>query len=373
MAAAHQDQSDSDAIPEQHNSKLSEIPKATKCKFMKDGNMALIKQTESLLLDIAHQVSRMRDDRNWEFQTSYAWNSDLIRFSPYLSYDNCPRHKNCPETIHPRIRIKVVNVDIVDVAVDYVLWCSQPICTGGCPEEQRALDSFNMSVPPVMITLDTIDSEHHHDDTNGTKPDCLHGSFLQRESLLVRTSLSLSSQGRVPHHPKPHRDASPDKEALYHPNVLVIRYDVTGPSTNSRDPTDWEIARKYRHISAITMATPMPDADFAYKRPYLKPIQRFPDDDYRNLLKARMRLSLRIAATHGHPNLLLGVLGNPARPAFTPAVDIARCWLEVLKESEFWSDENGGCWWRNVVVAVHDPNDEGWFDTFYDVMNGVFV
>lgn len=86
-----------------------------------------------------------------------------------------------------------------------------------------------------------------------------------------------------------------------------------------------------------------------------------------------MRLSLRIAATNGHVNIVLGVLGNLASSKFTPDEDLAWCWLAVLREWEFNAKANGGSWWKNIVVAVYAPDDEGWFEIFQDVLDDKWV
>ncbi|OIW35509.1 hypothetical protein CONLIGDRAFT_61992 [Coniochaeta ligniaria NRRL 30616] len=97
------------------------------------------------------------------------------------------------------------------------------------------------------------------------------------------------------------------------------------------------------------MATPLPDADFGWKPcqgcPEGSQGTSLPSDSYRGLIKDRMRLSFRIAATNNHVHLVLGVLGNPARPWFTPAEDMAWCCLEVLREWEFNSKAQ---WWELV-------------------------
>jgi hypothetical protein len=125
------------------------------------------------------------------------------------------------------------------------------------------------------------------------------------------------------------------------------------------------------------MSTPLPDTDFEVKppqdQPECGPQTCFPDDSYRGLIKDRMRLSLRIAAVNDHVHLVLGVLGNPARPEFTPAEDLAWCWLEVLREWEFNAKANGGSWWKNVIVTVHDPDEKGWFEVYAGVLDGKWV
>ena len=65
--------------------------------------------------------------------------------------------------------------------------------------------------------------------------------------------------------------------------------------------------------------------------------------------KLKMRLVLRAAAIAGHHQLVLGALGCGVYA--NPPEEIARCWLEVLKEHEFTA---AGHWWRDIVFAVYD-------------------
>ncbi|EFX00824.1 hypothetical protein CMQ_1905 [Grosmannia clavigera kw1407] len=59
----------------------------------------------------------------------------------------------------------------------------------------------------------------------------------------------------------------------------------------------------------------------------------FAKDRDRDATKAKMRLTLRAAARHGHDQLVLGALGCGVFG--NPAEDVAHCWLEVLHEDEF--------------------------------------
>lgn len=86
----------------------------------------------------------------------------------------------------------------------------------------------------------------------------------------------------------------------------------------------------------------------------------------RELMKGKMRLSLRMAAHRGHGLLVLGALGCGAFK--NPKEEVAACWLEVLQEVEF----QGG-WWEEVWFAVYDRRNEGNFEVFENVLGGVKV
>ncbi|TPX16581.1 uncharacterized protein E0L32_003875 [Thyridium curvatum] len=83
----------------------------------------------------------------------------------------------------------------------------------------------------------------------------------------------------------------------------------------------------------------------------------------RESTKARMRMTLRMAARRGHRLLVLGALGCGAFK--NPVEDVAECWLEVLREPEF----RGG-WWREVWFAVYDRRNEGNFEVFERILGG---
>ncbi|KAL2262407.1 hypothetical protein VTK26DRAFT_1456 [Humicola hyalothermophila] len=92
----------------------------------------------------------------------------------------------------------------------------------------------------------------------------------------------------------------------------------------------------------------------------------FADPADRVLTKDKMRLCLRMAATNGHTMLVLGAIGCGAFR--NPPREIARCWWEVLSESEF-----AGGWFKEIWFAVYDKRNEGNFEIFADVFDGKVV
>jgi uncharacterized protein (TIGR02452 family) len=87
----------------------------------------------------------------------------------------------------------------------------------------------------------------------------------------------------------------------------------------------------------------------------------FRSDDDRDMTKRNMRLVLRIAAHNRHRHLVLGALGCGVYA--NPPEDVAHCWLEVLREDEFF-----GGWWRQICFAVFDPRGDGNFEVFRRVL-----
>lgn len=80
-------------------------------------------------------------------------------------------------------------------------------------------------------------------------------------------------------------------------------------------------------------------------------ISVFQRDDARNLTKDKMRLILRVAAAERHRHLVINALG--ANETDHPVEDIANCWLEVFRETEFQ-----GNWWRSVTFEIYEPRDD---------------
>lgn len=81
------------------------------------------------------------------------------------------------------------------------------------------------------------------------------------------------------------------------------------------------------------------------------------------LTKTKMRLALRVAANNGHVMLVLGALGCGVYA--NPPAEIAKFWLEVLREDEFH-----GNLWREVYFAVYDSKNNGSFEIFRRVLDG---
>lgn len=251
-------------------------------------------------------------------------------------------------------------------------------------------DTLNAAMMMGQDMRQTTDSSTHDHNlrplilnfANAHKPGggWLNGALAQEEAICYRSSLALSL--RRSHYPL---DRS---EGLYSPYVLIIREDMaSGHALYPVPPTDLPV------VSALTIAAihkppvntfrlqrdptwagshvePPPrgdeerEAEFRGRRPpqwYTKSV--FARDRDRDLTKAKMRLGLRMAATHDHRCLLLGAFGCGVYA--NPPEDVAHCWLEVLREDEF-----SGNRWREVWFAVFDQNNEGNYKIFDRVLSG---
>ncbi|KAL4783412.1 hypothetical protein BJX76DRAFT_358051 [Aspergillus varians] len=285
-------------------------------------------------------------------RTKEAHASQKLSFQSFqsLNPNSCPGFPS-------RASIKVINDDTLNVAMRL----SQPAHADPRVRNPR----------PIIINLASY-----------RKPGggWLNGAIAQEEAICYRSSLALSLNRRD--YPLALG------ESIYSPFVLLMRGDMAGGHkllTTSTPPEDLPV------ISVITIA--------ALYRPRLRKIalrggssghgghsghshsghshsghshshgsqQRtkrvFARDKDRSLTKAKMRHSLRIAAANGHGSLVLGALGCGVYG--NPPAEVAHCWLEVLREAEF-----RGNWWREVCFAVYDPNNEGNYATFDQVLSG---
>jgi hypothetical protein len=189
----------------------------------------------------------------------------------------------------------------------------------------------------------------------------LSGALAQEECLCYRSSLALSLKREF--YP------IPENGAIYSPNVVIIR----DAWSRGHEPLNTK-AEDLPVVSVISVAalrsprtkTVRTDAagtggpqvrrsdqsdDLSVSGyPGLKVV--YANEEDRELMKTKMRVSLRIAAKHGHGKLVLGALGCGAFR--NPPVEVATLWKEVLSESEF----RGG-WWDDVVFAVLDKGSDG--------------
>lgn len=185
----------------------------------------------------------------------------------------------------------------------------------------------------------------------------LNGAMAQEEALCYRSSLALSL----------HRRYYPWKQrmGIYTPDVVIVRSDMA----SGHKLSDVADSAYFPVVSAISIA--------ALRCPPLRRVQEntpggvrerevFAKDADRSLTKDKMRLCLRIAARQGHRNLVLGALGCGAFR--NPPEEIARCWLEVLRDAEF----QGG-WWDGIWFAVFDSKNDGNHDVFMRMLDGVEV
>lgn len=284
--------------------------------------------------------------------TRFNKEEDALTCQKY-SFNSCRRltSTDCPNLPSPAT-INVLNDDTLNVAIE--LW--KIARQSSSPQDDQA-------ERPLLINFASYKKPG-----GGWK----NGAMAQEEALCYRSSLSLSLH-------KEHYPLKIDR-ALYSPYVLVIRTDyASGHQLPEKDvqPEDLPV------VSAITIAAlerPLFDDDNTNEKAKRTPRyqtgpdpsgaemaeRRFTNDSDRERTKAKMRLSLRIAARHGHRRLVLGALGCGVYG--NPPLDIAHCWLEVLTELEF-----RGNWWSDVCFAVYDTKGDGNFDIFQNVLGGKMV
>jgi uncharacterized protein (TIGR02452 family) len=206
---------------------------------------------------------------------------------------------------------------------------------------------FSRQTPSPVLVLN-LASERHAGGGWQT------GAMAQEESLCYRSSLYRSLR----------RSFYPlaSLSVIYTPSVLIIRSATThGHTLYTENAPDLPVTSV---LSVAALRHPALTSDSAA---FKTPAQRADT-------KRKIRLALRVAARQGHSKLVLGALGCGVFA--NPAADVARCFLEVFRETEF----QGG-WWEDVVFAVLDSksgaeggrNGSGNFGRFYQGLHGRVV
>lgn len=251
----------------------------------------------------------------------------LLDSMPPLKASDCPKRTESGKTT-----IRIVNEDTFNAAI-----------------------SLASSKGPSSGRVAVLNMASHAHPGGGW----LRGALAQEEALCYRSSLYLSL----------HRRYYPWKQRMgvYTPDVVVIRSDM--PSGHKLLMPD-VAAQDLPVVSVLSIA--------ALCRPKTKTIAErtldgktvrrlvYADPAARALTKTKMRVCLRMAGSRGHGLLVLGALGCGA--FLNPKEEVARCWLEVLREAEF----QGG-WWEEIVFAVFDAKNEGNFEAFEKTLGGVEV
>lgn len=319
--------SSSSSAPHRHRDQAKDSAKERFREKLKN----TCQETISILPTLLNKLQRSDDAREYQKCT-------LINL-PRLNPNNCPSY-DTPATI------KVINEDTFKAAIDMA-------------QRTRLINDPRLKNPyPAVVNF-----ANRHTPGGGW----LRGAIAQEEALCYRSSLSLSLN------PKEYPLGTND--ALYSPYVVIIRSALgdghkllhhTVPVQDLPTVSVLTVAAIHQpetqsftvQSRANNSNTPAPTGGL------LPPIKRiFAHNRERNLTKDKMRLVLRMAASHGHSALVLGALGCGAFA--NPPEDVAHCWLEVLREDEF-----SGNWWREVYFAVYDPKDEGNYDIFRAVLEG---
>lgn len=282
---------------------------------------AVAKETRTVLPDILPELPHLQASK------SEALYLDTL---PPLKANECPRR-----TPTGKVTIQIINDDTLNAAIRLK----------ALKDEQAGGNSISSGRVAVL------NMASHVSPGGGW----LKGARAQEEAICYRSSLALSL----------HRRYYPWKQrmGLYSPDVLVIRSDM--PSGHKLLPPDVPYedlpvvsvlsiaAIRTPSVQKIQLNTPGGPVDHIV---YANPADR-------DLTKAKMRLCLRMAARRNHGLLVLGALGCGAFR--NPPREVAKCWLEVLREDEF----QGG-WWEEVWFAVYDKRNEGNLEIFEDILGG---
>lgn len=225
------------------------------------------------------------------------------------------------------MRIRVLNSDTLDAAL--------------------ALSSKAPSGSRSVLILNMANAQHGGGGW-------LNGALAQEEALCYRSSLSFTLKRR--YYPLP------ETGGIYSPSVLVLRDSL------ARGHSLLDLSRPGRLpvVSAVSVA--------AIRQPEVLGGQgesgRYKHAADRAVMKEKMRVVLRIAASQGHRTLVLGALGCGAFG--NPRGEVVRCWKDVLGEREF-----AGGWWEKIIFAVMDgggrKDGAGNYGVFWRGLDGVEV
>ncbi|KAI4182126.1 MAG: hypothetical protein L6R41_006177 [Letrouitia leprolyta] len=238
---------------------------------------------------------------------------------------------NCPNL--PKTSIRVINMDTLDAAIRLSSLTTSTVA-----------DSPH---PPVLV-LNMANAEHGGGGW-------LKGAMAQEEALCYRTSLSFTLKRRF--YPMPARSV------IYSPAVVVMRESLA----KGHQLMDLTHPEKLPVVSVISVAAVR---DPSVERRLDDGEEVYCNGDHRDLMRSKIRMTLRVAATKGHRKLVLGALGCGAFG--NPKSEVVRLWKEVLTEAEF----TGG-WWEQVIFAVLDDgggkDSSGNYGVFWRGLDGLKV
>ncbi|KAI4129445.1 MAG: hypothetical protein LQ338_002226 [Usnochroma carphineum] len=248
-----------------------------------------------------------------------------------------------PDTIYPAFKsdcpnlgktlVRVLNIDTLDAAIRLAALTTATVAQS--------------SAPPVLV-LNMANAKHGGGGW-------LKGALAQEEAICYRSSLSFSLKRRF--YPLP------DRAAIYSPTVVVIRESLA----KGHRLMDLSHPEKLPVVSVVSVAA---IRDPSVQRRLGDGDEIYSNGDDRDLMRAKLRMILRIAAAKGHRRLVLGALGCGAFG--NPKGEVVRLWKELLTEPEF-----SGGWWEDVVFAVLDDGggkeSNGNYGVFWRGLNGLEV
>ncbi|KAL8854541.1 MAG: hypothetical protein Q9221_000576 [Calogaya cf. arnoldii] len=237
----------------------------------------------------------------------------------------------CPNL--PKTKIRVINMDTLDVA--HQISVTSPTVT-------------DSTAPPPVLVLNMANA---HWAGGGF----MKGAIAQEEALCYRSSLYFT----LKHHFYP----MADKAAIYSPTVVVIRESLA----KQHRILDLRRIDDLPVVSVVSMAALR---DPSILRRVSDGLETYAKPADRELMRAKMRMVLRVAAAQGHRQLVLGALGCGAFG--NPRGEVVNLWKEVFLEPEF-----GGGWWKDVVFAVLDSNHnedaDSNFGVFFRGLHGLEI
>ncbi|KAK9435570.1 mitochondrial chaperone BCS1 [Metarhizium brunneum] len=183
-----------------------------------------------------------------------------------------------------------------------------------------------------------------------------NGAVAQEEAMCYRSTLAYSL----------HRRAYPLRplQGIYSSRVAVLRHSMRSRHawiTDIGSLSPATVRQRLPWYSALTVAAIYKPRTRYERIGWLRRQTKvFAHNADRQLTKDKMRLALHMAAVHGHDMLVLGAFGCGVYE--NPPWDVAQCWLEVLREY--------GPRWRCVWFAVYDPQGQGNFRAFKEVLDG---
>lgn len=215
---------------------------------------------------------------------------------------------DCPNL--PKTLVRVIKIDTLDAAIRLSSLTTSTIASS--------------SYPPVLV-LNMANAKH-------AGGGWLKGAMAQEEALCYRSSLCFTLKRRF--YP------IPDRAVIYSPTVVVMRESLA----KGHRLLDLTKPEKLPVISVVSVAAVR---DPSVQRRLDDGEESYSNGDDRNLMRSKIRMTLRVAASKGHRKLVLGALGCGAFG--NPKGAVVRLWKEVLTEPEF-----GGGWWEDIVFAVLD-------------------
>jgi uncharacterized protein (TIGR02452 family) len=176
------------------------------------------------------------------------------------------------------------------------------------------------------------------------------GTSAQEEQLFYRSTYDLSlTDKRGIDEERGWKYPIPNIGAIYSPDVFVFRKS----EKDNFEVLDWEECLFMDFVAVAAVRHPLLTADEKY----------VPRDE--KLMKEKIRNILRVAASTGHKDVLLGAFGCGAFA--NPPEEVAKLFMEVFREEEFIGV------FKHVDFAILDgPRDRNYqvFSQMVDWMNG---